>query len=204
MQNWLTEVKRFLLILAVVVTLGFLSGQPLLALLTALAVYAVVNFYQLRRLYRWLSNYPAVNHEEPPESFGLWGDIFDGIYRLQRQERKASAYLESIIAKAQESSSVLEMAVVMIDKHNNLDWWNEASTTLLGLQYPNDKNQPVTNLIRDPRFAEYFYSEDYEQPLKLNAPGDASRILEFQIALFGEHERLMIVREHEVLGVVGE
>jgi two-component system phosphate regulon sensor histidine kinase PhoR len=195
LQTWQNEIKRLLTILLAVGIVGGLLGQLAPALLLALVIYCAYNLFQLRRMYRWLAQDPSSNKSAPPESIGLWGDIFDGIYRLQKQERKASAYLESIINKAQESSAALEMAVIVIDKQNNLDWWNRASEGMLGLKYPQDRNLAVTNLIRNPRFAEYFSTENYDDPLKINAPGDNSKVLEFQIALFGEHERLMIVRD---------
>jgi len=195
LQTWQNEIKRLLTILLAVGVVGGLLGQLAPALLLALVIYCAYNLFQLRRMYRWLAQDPSSNKSAPPESIGLWGDIFDGIYRLQKQERKASVYLESIINKAQESSAALEMAVIVIDKQNNLDWWNRASEGMLGLKYPQDRNLAVTNLIRNPRFAEYSSTENYDDPLKINAPGDNSKVLEFQIALFGEHERLMIVRD---------
>ena len=83
----------------------------------------------------------------------------------------------------------------MINRHNNLDWWNRTAENLLGLRYPQDRGQSLTNLIRDPEFAAYFNSEHYDGPLQLKAPGEHSQMLEYQIALFGRHERLMIVRD---------
>ena len=195
MQAWRAELKRHLLILAAVSLAGFATGKLVLAWLLLFVSYAVFNFYQLLRLTKWLAKDHSSNKSPPPESFGLWGGIFDGIYRLQKQERRASAYLENIVNKAQESSAALEIAVIMIDRQNNLDWWNQASESLLGLRYPQDRRQPVTNLIRDPRFSEYFNGNTYDEPLKLNAPRDSGRVLEFQIALFGENERLMIARD---------
>jgi two-component system phosphate regulon sensor histidine kinase PhoR len=194
-QAWRAELKRHFLVLAAVSLAGFATGELTLAWLLLFVSYAVFNFYQLLRLTKWLAKDHSSNKSAPPESFGLWGGIFDGIYRLQKQERRASAYLENIVNKAQESSAALEMAVIMIDRQNNLDWWNQASESLLGLRYPQDRRQPVTNLIRDPRFSEYFSGNAYDEPLKLNAPGDSGRVLEFQIALFGENERLMIARD---------
>ena len=144
-------------------------------MLISLGLYYLFNLYQLRRFNLWLNRDSSENDSEPPESFGLWGDIFDGIYRLQKQERRASSYLASIIDKAQESSAALEMAVVMINKQNNLDWWNLAAEELLGFQYPKDRNQPITNLIRDPRFSDYFYNENYDDTLKMDAPGRVTR-----------------------------
>ena len=174
---------------------GWLLGRPWPALLVALLCYALLNIYQLQKLSLWLSQDPTKSGTEPPEGFGIWGEIFDGIYHLQKMERKSSVYLENIIGKAQESSTALEMAVVMINKQGNIEWWNLASEELLGFKYPQDKNQSVSNLIRNPRFASYFQQENYDETLKLEAPGDNRKILEFQIALFGEHEKLMIVRD---------
>ncbi|MFK7865685.1 MAG: phosphate regulon sensor protein PhoR, partial [Pseudohongiellaceae bacterium] len=195
MQSWQKELKRLLVVSLIIGIGGSLAGYAEFALMVFFAAYCFYNLFQLHRMNRWLSQDPSSKKNAPPESIGLWGEIFDGIYRLQKQERKASAYLESIINKAQESSAALEMAVIVIDAQNNLDWWNRASEGMLGLKYPQDRGLSVTNLIRDPRFAEYFGSESYDDPLKINAPGDNSKVLEFQIALFGEHERLMIVRD---------
>lgn len=195
MRTWRRELKRFLLILAITVAAGLVIGEFLLLVVLGFLFYTAFNLYQLHRLIRWLTKDPAEDQSEPPESFGIWGEIFDGIHRLQKQERKASAHMESIINKAQESSAALEIGVIIIDKKGNLDWWNLACEKLLGLQYPKDKNQSITNLIRDPRFADYYHHEEYNNTLKITAPGDTSRMLEFHIALFGEHERLLIVRD---------
>ncbi len=195
MQNWRSELNRLCLLLAVAAITGYAVGHVSWVMLISLCVYYLYNLYQLRRFNLWLNRDSSESDSEPPVSFGLWGDIFDGIYRLQKQERRANSYLASIIDKAQESSAALEMAFVMINKQGNLDWWNFAAEKLLGLQHPKDRNQSITNLIRNPSFSEYFHSENYDETLKMEAPGESSKILEFQIALFGENERLMIVRD---------
>lgn len=195
MSSWQSELKRCILILIITGLIGLLIGELLIVWLITLAAFVLINLYQLRRLNQWLLEASSGENIDAPESVGLWGDIFDSIYRIQKQERKTGNFLSQIINKAQESSAALEMAVIMINKQGNLDWWNLASQKLLGLKYPQDRNQSVTNLIRDPGFTEYFHSEKYEETLKLEAPGESKKILEYQIALFGEHERLMIVRD---------
>lgn len=195
MRNWHDHIKRHLLIWSGVALFGFLIGQLLWALLILAIIYTLRNYYQLHRFTLWLNSDQRKQPSEPPESYGIWGDIYDGIYRLQKQERSSSAHLENIINKAQESSAALEMAVIMINQHDNLDWWNKAAEKLLGFKFPQDKNQSINNLIRNPKFHDYFYNENYAEALVMEAPGDANKVLEFQIALFGEHERLMIVRD---------
>ncbi len=195
MYTWRDELKRYVLIFGIVGIIGYFLGILLPSLLLLTIVLLGIDLLQLHRLQKWLAKDHGSDKSAPPESFGVWGAIFDGIYRLQKQERRASAHLESLLNRAQESSAALEMGVIMIDRHNNLDWWNSASESLLGLKHPQDRGQSITNLIRDPKFAEYFNSENYDEPLKMAAPGDSSQVLEYEIALFGKHERLMIVRD---------
>jgi two-component system phosphate regulon sensor histidine kinase PhoR len=195
LHNWRSDINKQLLIAVAVCTLGFFLGQFLWSLVLLLAVYGARNYFQLYRLYKWLALPPEERPLEPPDGGGIWGDIYDGIYRMQKQERQSKAYLENIINKAQESSAALEMAVVMINKQGSLEWWNRAAEELLGFQYPQDRKQSVTNLVRDPKFSEYYSNQNYSETLKMAAPGDSRRILEYQIALFGEQERLMIVRD---------
>lgn len=195
MQAWRSELRKQVLILVSVCLVGYSIGQFLPALLLLLVCYVLFNLVQLHRLTKWLAKDHASDRSAPPEGFGLWGGVFDGIYRLQKQERRASAYLENIVNKAQESSAALEMAIIMVDRNNNLDWWNKATESLLGLRYPEDRRLPVTNLIRDPAFTAYFGRNVYDEPLHINAPGDSGKRLEIQIALFGENERLIIVRD---------
>ena len=157
MRNWHDHIKRHLLIWSGVALFGFLIGQLLWALLILAIIYTLRNYYQLPRFTLWLNSDQRKQPSEPPESYGIWGDIYDGIYRLQKQERSSSAHLENIINKAQESSAALEMAVIMINQHDNLDWWNKAAEKLLGFKFPQDKNQSINNLIRNPKFHDYFY-----------------------------------------------
>ncbi len=55
----------------------------------------------------------------------------------------------------------------MLDTDGNLEWWNRAAETLLGLKTPQDSGQPVTNLVRHPRFKEYFEQDSYAEPLEI-------------------------------------
>lgn len=194
-SDWHSALKRLALIFLALLLAGWLSGAPALVLLVGTVVYLIYHLRQLGKLYSWLKDNEMSEPIPPPESKGIWGYIFDGIYLLQRREREALLELRSIIDKAQESTAALEIAVIMINNKSGLEWWNPAATKLLGLQNPQDRKQAVTNLIREPVFIEYFNKANFSRPLKLSAPGDSSMMLEFQITSFGEGERLMLVRD---------
>jgi two-component system, OmpR family, phosphate regulon sensor histidine kinase PhoR len=194
-SDWHSALKRLALIFFALLLAGWLSGAPALVLLIGTVCYLIYHLRQLGKLYSWLKDNEMSEPVPPPESKGIWGYIFDGIYLLQRREREALLELRSIIDKAQESTAALEIAVIMINNKSGLEWWNPAATKLLGLQNPQDRKQAVTNLIREPVFIEYFNKANFSRPLKLSAPGDSSVMLELQITSFGEGERLMLVRD---------
>ena len=195
MYSWRTELKYCLVALGFSSAIGLLIGELILMWLLTLLTLTIFNLYQLRRLNRWLLSASTENNIDPPNSFGLWGNIFDIIYRTLKQEKKSSYLLGIILGKAQESTAILEAAVMMADKHGNLEWWNLSSEKLLGYKKSQDRNQPITNLINDPQFYEYFYSEKYDETLRIESPTNPQRIIEYQIALFGESERIIIARD---------
>ena len=188
MYSWRTELKYCLVALGFSSAIGLLIGELILMWLLTLLTLTIFNLYQLRRLNRWLLIASTENNIDPPNSFGLWGNIFDIIYRTLKQEKKSSYLLGIILGKAQESTAILEAGVMMADKHGNLEWWNLSSEKLLGFKKSQDRNQPITNLINDPQFYEYFYSEKYDETLRIESPTNPQRIIEYQIALFGESE----------------
>jgi two-component system phosphate regulon sensor histidine kinase PhoR len=194
-SNWHDAIKRLLISFLALLLAGWLIGEPALVVLAGTLGYLVYHLRQLRRLYNWLRDTDFSEPSPPPESKGIWGYIFDGIYLLQRRERQALLELKSIIDKAQESTAALELAVVMINNRGGLEWWNPAAEQLIGLQTPKDKNQLVINLIREPAFIDYFNKAKFNRPLKLNSPSNPTNMLEFQITTFGEGERLMLVRD---------
>ncbi|MDB2444009.1 phosphate regulon sensor histidine kinase PhoR [Gammaproteobacteria bacterium] len=195
MKKWRGEFDGFLLILLASGLVGFLFDRTAFFIAGSLFIYSVHNIYQLKRLSEWASEEQTIDETSPPEGSGNWGTIFDSIYNLQKKQRSSSNYLKSLINKAQESSAALEMAVVMINEQGNLDWGNLASERLLGFKFPDDQNQAVTNLIRDPRFTAYFYGENYTETLRISIEGISNNVLEFQITFFGKNERLMLVRD---------
>lgn len=174
------------------ILLGIVFGHTGWFIAGTLAIYLLWTLAELLKLHRWLN---AENPGHPPDSFGLWGEIFDGIYRLQKREQSARDELQSIIDRARESVVALRDAVVIIKADGALEWWNPAAEQLLGLHWPQDKDQPVANLVRDPRFTGYLAAGDYRRVLDMPSPRSDNVHLEVQITVFGNSDRLMTVRD---------
>ena len=194
-QKWRAAlVRRLLLILAVTLPVGWLSGQYGWAVAAGLGVYLVWILRELLNLHRWLHD-PQAQDTPPPESSGLLGEIFDSIYHLQRRNQRARGRLQAVIERVQDSTAALNDAVIMLDNRGCLEWWNPATEALLGLKTAQDTGQPITNLVRHPDFADYFRQGDFREPLELVSPINDQLHLQFQITLYGNHDHLIVVRD---------
>lgn len=172
--------------------LGWLLGSAGVGLSAGLAVCLFYHLLQLRALYLWLTLHPQ---DEPPAAHGMWGELFDRLYRYQKSQRITQSRLRATLARIQESSEAMRDSVVMLDRHGDLEWWNSAATEMLGLQTAHDRGQHITNLLRDPGFIRYFNGRQYSEPLTLTSPIDERRILQYQITLYGDDERLLMARD---------
>ena len=191
--NWFTAILgRLFWLLAICVAVGWAVGQPAWALVIGLGAYLAHTLRQTQRLQNWLHTRPG---EPPPEARGLWGNIFDDIYRIQRRDQRARARLQGIIERIQTSTAALRDGVVMLDKEGHLEWWNHSAEQLLGLRAPDDSGQHVHNLLRDPRFVTYFDSGDYREPLNIPSPLRTTTWLQYNITRYGNGERLILVRD---------
>lgn len=189
--NWWWEVCKvgFLYLSAALLGL-FLDLLPLsLGLATVILV-----GYWLHQLYRvagWLRR-PDV---EPPEAGGLWGEIFDSIYHLQRHDREERDRLQTAVSYLRDSFASLKNATVLIEPTGNIEWCNAAAEDLLGLEYPRDRGQAMLNLVRLPQFHSYFSAEKYHKPLLMESPRDAGIRLLVEISSFGRGSRLLFARD---------
>ena len=171
---------------------GLILGKPAWILILFLGCYLAWSLTQSYRLHQWLYHSDVTS---PPESAGLWGDIFDGIHRLQKDHYKSRDRLQAMINRIQESTNALKDAVVMTDSFGAMDWWNESAEKMLGFRHPTDRGQLIYNLIRTPIFKRYFSSKKYQEPLLINAPNNPNIKLQVQITLFGEDDRLIMVQD---------
>ena len=192
LKDWNMEFNQFLLLVVFGLLGGWAVGYPGWGLGLVSMFYCLWMLMRTRDLAKWLSK---KEDSDPPESSGIWGTIFDELYRQKKLSRRTIANLHAIIIRAQQSTNAINDAVVVVDKNGNLEWWNESGNRLLGLRIKTDRGQPITNLLRDPRFIHYFERNQYEQALEIPSVVHNNTVLQFEINVFGEGERLMVVRD---------
>ena len=187
-------VRRFALGLSLGVLAGWLVDNILLGVSAVVFLYLLWTFYQLFKLLRWLETATRTD-SEPPESVGLWGAIFDAIYRLTKHQVGSRDRLKGFIERVQESTAALDDGIVMVDRLGKLEWWNRAASDLLGLKYPEDLGQQIVNLVRDPDFVKCFHKEGYKQSFELRSPVNDNCQIQIKTTVYGGGSRLLLIRD---------
>lgn len=192
MSLWRREAWRLLLLAGSGLAVGWLLSHVWAGLALGLGACLAFHLHQLYRLHRWLTLTP---HAEPPAATGIWGDLLDRLYRYQKGQRQTQERLLGILKRIQESSEAMRDSVVMLDSHGDMEWWNSAAERMLGLRAAHDRGHHITNLVRDPRFVDYLHARDYREPLTLPSPVNDQMVLQFQVTLYGDDERLLMARD---------
>ena len=190
-SSWLAELRRLLAIIAISGVIGWIVGYPLLLIVLGLFSLILIWLFQLWRIRTWLEH----PDKPPPESYGIWGHIFDQIYSIQRKNREARTLLQSSVDYLEDSFASMHDGVVMVDNNGSIDWCNAAATSMFALQFPMDRGQPLLNLVRMPEFQTYFTAQDFDEPLTIEAPGEDLAILQIQITRFGDGNKLLFFRD---------
>lgn len=192
-HNWSRYLRLILAGLAGTTLIGLFFGQPMLGLLFGLVVYLWWTLVQARRLHQWLANPSAP--DEPPQSVGLWGDIFDNLHKVHRAHLLTQDRLRAQINRVQESTNAMRDGVIMTNARGAMEWWNGSAEYLLGFKTDKDRGQYIHNLIRTPAFKAYFDARDYRDPLDIHSPAKPHIRLQIQISLFGDDDRLIVAKD---------
>ena len=190
-MSWLAAATRigFLVILAA--WLGWYFGYPWAAVIVTMVLLIAYWLYQMRLIQLWLND-PL---QRPPDVYGIWGDLLSQIYQHHRKDREVQQQLQSTVDYLRDSFSSMRDGVVMVDEQGVIKWFNLASEELLGLRYPDDTGQTLTNLVREPEFNAYFLSDDYALPLQYYTTGDMPSNLRVEITNFDRDSRLLFIRD---------
>ncbi|EIJ41595.1 phosphate regulon sensor kinase PhoR [Beggiatoa alba B18LD] len=193
MQSGLQEFWRVTSLIIVMLIIGFIFDHPLFFLVIACLLYLNWHLYNLFRLINWFRE----KRKTPlPDAFGLWGETFYQFYRLQQRNRKRKRKLTTMLKRIRRSIAAMPDAAVILHGNNfEIEWFNKMAQVLLGLQAPQDREQPITNLIRYPSFAQFLKTGNKEDSIVLTAPNDPTLILRVNIVPYAGNRHLLIARD---------
>jgi two-component system phosphate regulon sensor histidine kinase PhoR len=188
---WSAEVWR----IASVALLGFLVGllfeRP--GLFTALGLFSYAGWHllQLYRLEHWLRTSRTLN---PPEGWGIWGEVFHHIYGLQQRNRRRKHRLAGMLSQYQKATAAMPDATVVLGPNWVIQWFNEAATSLLDFKASQDVGQHIENLLRNPALGE-FLAKGAKGTLEIPAPSDPRLTVSLRVVPYGDEMHLLIARD---------
>ena len=190
---WPAAIARLATVLAIFGVLGWLVGYAGLGLFAGTFLYLLWHLHNMARLDGWLR---AGIQVKPPESRGVWGEIFNGIYRRQRQHRQRRQYLANLLSRGRESINAMPDAAVVLGTHGEIQWWNGPAKEMLGLRWPQDRGQRLDNLLRNPEFSGFLAGKlPGRESITVSSPVDRSRIVEVRLAPYQDGQRLLLGRD---------
>jgi len=191
-RDWVYHLIRLGISAGLALLIAWLTGHTILAISVVLFLYLGWQFCNSFRLYRWLQSW----EEKPPESVGMWSDIFDRIAALQKQNIKRNLQYQQVIDDFEGLTDALPDATLVINDQGLIRWFNDSAVQLLDLKAPDDNGQAVTNLIREPAFADWLSVQDeLHSSLIIACPVDDNISLHISAVRFRKNQRLLILRD---------
>ena len=134
----------------------------------------------------------------PPVLRGLWGEASYRTARALRAEqqkaRDSAQRLTDFLAAIQASPN----GVILLDPEGRIEWCNDITGLHFGIHPQRDLLQHVSNLVREPAFAAYYASRNYEREVKMfGRGGTASQPVKLSVQLhpYGSGHKLMLSRD---------
>ena len=192
-RGFKAELRALLLLTACLSIAGYLTGHLLLYVLIAPCLYLGWTLFQALRFANWVLN--ARRNAPTDITFtGIWKEMALDVVLMHSRSEKEKLRLQNVVTRVQEMTNALTDGVILVNPHGNIEWWNPAAERIIGLR-PTDQGQEITALVRHPRFVQYFEENDYTEPLTLADLRRQNQHLEFQFHVFGEGDRLLIIRD---------
>ena len=191
-KAWLKELYLIgLMVVGFGLVFGFF-GLWAWGVVFGLVVYLAHTLRQLHRFERWLR---VGRLRNPPESWGLWGHLFEQNYRWQKRYYSRKKRLGKVIREFRDSTSAMPDGTLVLDVDLCILWFNEAAEKMLRLSSQRDVGQPILNLVRSPIFRDYVEARQYDTPVELISPQDDNVLLSARLIPYGREQYLLLFRD---------
>lgn len=186
------DIWRLSLLATLAVAIGATSGYLGVALAVAGALYIAWMQRNLSRLLAWLRDPKST---EPPEHEGILEEICLEIDYLRERHKKRKKKLQSYLKQFQQATRALPDATVVLDADGAVQWANDAAGRYLGIRWPDDVNQRITNLVRLPALRDFVLARDETKTIEITSPTDPNRHLSVLLAPYSRNQWLFVARD---------
>lgn len=168
----------------------FLGSGWLVAL--ALFGYALWQQRAMLRLLRWIRNRKSY---DPPEGSAILNEVCREVNFLRERHKKRKKKLSQYLKQFQEATMALPDAVVVMNDLFEVQWANAASLRYLGVRWPDDVNQRLTNLVRLPELRAFLREKRADSFMEIESPTEPDVHLSVRIAPYGRGQWLFVARD---------
>ena len=190
-MGWFSASIRLFVFLAAGTLLGWYGGNAQLGLLISCLLVLFYWASQIIRLQYWLQD----SRQSPPDLQGVWGEVVARIYKYQRDAIAKEERLQSTVDYLLDSFGSMRDGVVILESNAGMRWCNDAAQDLLGLRYPDDIGQAVSNIVRVPEFIAYLNEGEFSEPLVFETAAERRQHLQLMVTQFAEGDTLLFVRD---------
>lgn len=185
-------ISRLIVTLVLSATVGFLLGQTFLFIALSSLTMLIWHYHHLLKLIKWLWRSKTIS---PPVAEGVWGRIYDGLYRQTKKHRKKQKVLNAKIRQFRDGAEALPDAALVLSDDLTIEWGNKKAQRLLGIRWPSDIGQRIDNLLRFPEFSQYLEDANFESPCHIPSPINAEVVLELRLMAYGTEQVLFLARD---------
>jgi len=150
------------------------------------------HYRHLHQLMMWLWQSKSIS---PPESKGIWGHIYNGLYRQIKRHRQKLKSLNDKIRQFRDGAEALPDAALVLSNELTILWGNKKAQKLLGVRWPSDVGQRIDNLIRFPEFSQYLEEANFDSPCHILSPTNPEIHLELRLMAYGSEQVLFLARD---------
>ena len=186
---------RFTGVVLVSLLAGVITGHTALWLLAGLALIVIWHYRVFRQLLLWLQR---PEESRPPELAGLVDEICREVDFLMSHHKHREEKLSAMLRRFQEATAALPDAVIILGEYGVIEWANEKARDYLGIRWPQDGRQRITNLIRHPDLVAFISGRQPGEAagsLQLDSPVSADMKLEFRITPYGGKQKLLVASD---------
>ena len=186
------DLWRLFWLLGGATVVGLAMGQLPAALALALGGHVLWLNRRLVALLNWLRDSKRFL---PPDAPGVFEDISIEIDYLRERHKKRKKRLANYLKQFQQATRALPDATVVLSLDGAVLWANAAAGRDLGIRWPEDTGQRVTNLLRLPALREFVRDHAEARTLEIPSPTNPLRTLSVLLAPYGREQWLFVARD---------
>jgi two-component system phosphate regulon sensor histidine kinase PhoR len=189
------DLLRVLICVTVALIPGLYFGHPFLFITLGLVGLGIWYF---RRLQQVLECVRHEAEESLPDVPGVINELAREFQIAHSHHTQWEAKLTDYLSRFRDAAAALPDAIIVTDRSGRIKWANDRAWPYLGIEFPRDAGQRITNLVRHPLLTEATTNEENRaasRVLELPSPQSEGMLLELRIAEYGDADTLFVARD---------